>query len=87
MALMRAMRGRRFSSAPAVANALHGHNFVAGVLSSPSGTSSFVVQARRRVDEDLPGTFTEASDVDIDTAVQAAEEAVPGEYRGPSCNT
>ena len=85
LALIRQLRHgnrRLFSSKalPAISDHLHGENFVAGALSSSSDESStrFNVQSRRRVNDDLPGFFTEASDADIDAAVNAAVEATPG---------
>ena len=85
LALIRQLRhgGRKLFSSkalPAISDDLHGKNFIAGTLSSSSDESSkrFNIQSRRRVNDDLPGFFTEASDTDIDAAVNAAEEATPG---------
>lgn len=78
---------RSFSEAalPTITSNLHGLNFVAGTLASSSDDARrFNVQSRKRVHDDLPGSFVEASEADIDAAVKAAEEAAPEMRKMPS---
>ena len=72
---------RLFSSKalPAITDHIHGQNFIAGTLSSSPDERRAQLQSRRRVHDDLPGFFVSASDAEVDAAVKAAEEAVPGQ--------